>query len=159
MFQSLNRLKAYEKARAQQRAQSLVDDAASSIELIKDDEIEDLILRETDMMDQFVLDCCRVSERSTRSFLKKEFTEKLKDLWPTLTTHKQRKVRILTLLREHPSLGSVNPDILCQRIVLYEKMYGPQAKQLHINDNPTPINTTLRLIAGIQPEQTFENFE
>ena len=122
------------------------DDNYNIFNLPADNEIEDLIQRCTSQMDEFILDCSKVSERSLKPILKKSFTDKLKEIWPNELTHSCRKQRVLKLLREHPCLGSLKPEILLQRIVYFEKQYGNAASVVHSNDPKFPIQNTLNIL-------------
>ena len=124
----------------------IFDDNYSIFSVPADNELEDLIQRCTNEMDEFILDCSKVSERSLKPILKKSFTDKLKEIWPNELTHSCRKQRVLKLLREHPSLGSLKPEILLQRIVYFERQYGNAASVVHSNDPKFPIQNTLNIL-------------
>ena len=124
------------------------DDNYNIFNLPADNEIEDLIQRCTSQMDEFILDCSKVSERSLKPILKKSFTDKLKEIWPNELTHSCRKQRVLKLLREHPCLGSLKPEILLQRIVYFEKQYGNAASVIHSNDPKNPMQCTINLLSN-----------
>ena len=128
----------------------VVDDNYNIFNLPADNEIEDLIQRMPKEMDEFLLDCSKVSERSLKPILKKNFTDKLKEIWPKELTHSSRKQRVLKLLREHPCLGSLKPEILLQRIVYFERQYGSAASVLHSNDPKCPIQNTLNILNQVE---------
>ena len=101
--------------------------------VIKDDFIEDALLRYPDLFNKFVEDAKMASENKMKVMLTDEQLSKYENLFPGLK-NSTRKRKILSFLKLNPSFATVHPEILWQRINFYHMNYGSVSNSV----NPVP---------------------
>ena len=97
--------------------------------VVNDNPVEDLILENPDLMDAYVNDIKSFNVREfDRKVLNNETLAKFDNLYPNLRNSARRNM-IKRFLEEHPSMTTMDPQILYQRINYFYSGYKHKAER------------------------------
>ena len=124
------------------------DPFPNMVEIVKDDAVEDVLLRNTQLMDEFFINAKAFNfKKFERETLTDDYLKRFDDYLPNLK-HSSRKRMIRKLLKEHPSLRTVDPELLYQRFGLFYKAYGKKAEK--VDPRPeNPLTTVAQALSDI----------
>ena len=99
-------------------------------EKVKDDPLEDLLLKEPDLFNQYATEIKDSNLRKLRDtlFTDRKYLHRFLKVWPK-TTHKQRRHRCMKFLEQNPGMRTMNPEVLWQRIFYYHVEYEPKERR------------------------------
>ena len=109
--------------------------------VIKDDELEHALLRNTELFQQYLTDNRSYNERQATKMFTDEEVEKYADIFPDKRLGTRRS-KIIAFLKVHPELKSSSPEIIHQRITLYYKNYDAASHTIEPKRD-TPIQDTI----------------
>ena len=116
--------------------------------LFKDDYLEDLILREPQLMNQYAEDLKSFNmKKCCKEVLTEDYIQRFQYLWTDGSAYHVRKMRIKKLLRDNPCLRTMDPDLLFQRVNYFWAEYGPNAEQVDPRRG-RPMKRTVRKLEG-----------
>ena len=98
--------------------------------VVKDDFIEDALLKAPDLFNKYIEDVRVASENKMRAMLTDEELKKYENLYPGLK-NSTRKRKILSFLKLNPAFATTKPEILWQRINFYQMNYGNASNSVH----------------------------
>ena len=112
------------------------------VPIIKDNPLEDLLLREPELFNEYAEDLKSVNMRKIKTGIlnNDDYLSRFRAVWPK-TTNNARRSRCIKFLEQNPGMRTMDPEVLWQRIFYYHVDYGPKAKR-RFPSNPTPIQTT-----------------
>ena len=112
------------------------------VPIIKDNPLEDLLLKEPELFNEYAEDLKGVNLRKIRTEIlnNDDYLSRFKAVWPK-TTNNARRSRCIKFLEQNPGMRTMDPEVLWQRIFYYHVDYGPKAKR-RFPSNPNPIQTT-----------------
>ena len=100
------------------------------VPIIKDDPLEDLLLKEPELFNQYVEDVKLVNMKElSKKVLTDNYLERFEAVWPKFS-NKQRKLRCKKFLEQNPGMRTMNPEVLWQRIFYYHVDYGKKARRV-----------------------------
>ena len=129
--------KSMEEKEQQSQFPSMDDTIKELFGELKDNVVEDFILKYTEEMDQYVEDVKNYSAKKMARILDAAELERYKSLWPEKPARRRNK--LLSFIKVHPSLATTDPDLLWQRIRLYHMKYGKVAKVKNPSIEEKPI--------------------
>ena len=109
--------------------------------VIKDDELEHQLIRNTQLFQQYVIDNKNCTERKAKEIFTDDEVAKYADIFPDAKIGSRRR-KILAFLQVHPELKSCHPEVIYQRIALYHNNYGAASLGLEPKRN-TPIQDSI----------------
>ena len=109
--------------------------------VIKDDELEHTLLRNTELFQHYLQDNKNYSDRKAVGMFTDEEVAKYESIFPDSKLSSRRR-KIMAFLQVHPELRSTNPQIVYQRIALYHNNYGPASQSVEAK-RTTPIQDTI----------------
>ena len=102
----------------------------TSISLVKDDIVENVLLMNPQAFNNYAEDVLNSSFNKLTTMLSDDQCERYISLWPHLKIPNIRR-KIIAFVKANPCFITTNPDLLYQRIVLYENNYGNIANQAY----------------------------
>ena len=123
--------------------------------IIKDDPLEDLLLKEPELFNQYVEDTKSTSMKRIRKEILGEdnYIERFKAVWPKFS-NRARRARCIKFLEQNPGMRTMNPEVLWQRIFYYHVDYGKKARRVF----PPTIQPILLTRENL-PDESSESLE
>ena len=125
----------------------MVENEMMEVPIVKDDPLEDLLLKEPELFNEYIKDSKSVNMTAltSKAVLTDNYLDRFLAVWPK-TTHKQRRARCIKFLKQNPGMRTMDPEVLWQRIFYYHVDYGEKSRR-HIPRNFKPIENTVQILA------------
>ena len=100
------------------------------IPIVKDDPLEDLLLKDSELFNDYAKDLAAVNmKKIRRDILTDDYLSRFEAVWPKFS-NKQRKARCIKFLEQNPGMRTMDPQVLWQRIFYYHVDYPNRARRL-----------------------------